>query len=131
MGARLNVICSSKALKREGMKSPDDEIAQYSFPRRRDVLLRTYRARSGMPRGALSTFVADALGIEDDAERRRLAQVIVARGSAVRDWCAGRLPGRQHFPRPRHSRCVQELLRNDAISVRLHQRAEPSGATGS
>jgi ParB family chromosome partitioning protein len=70
------------------------------------------------------------LGIEDDAERLRLAQVIVARGCSVRE--TENLVRRSNDgPAPASKAAeltvVQEVLRDDAMSVRLHERQSGAG----
>jgi ParB family chromosome partitioning protein len=70
------------------------------------------------------------LGIENEAERLRLAQVIVARGSSVRETenlVRRSITGTATSPKVAELSMVQELLRNDAISVRLHQRQSGAG----
>jgi len=69
------------------------------------------------------------LGLEDDAERVRLAVLVVARGLSVRETeelvrRAGKAADVAKAP---ELSVVRQLLRNEAISVRLYQRQSGAG----
>jgi ParB family chromosome partitioning protein len=73
------------------------------------------------------------LGLEDDAERQRLAQLIAERGLSVRETedlvrKATKGEGGLSTPRkPQDSSAVSEVLRTESVKVQLHQRASGGG----
>jgi ParB family transcriptional regulator, chromosome partitioning protein len=73
------------------------------------------------------------LGLEDDAERQRLAQLIAERGLSVRETehvvrKAMKGEGGLSTPKkPQESPVVREVLRTESVNVQLHQRATGGG----
>jgi ParB family chromosome partitioning protein len=73
------------------------------------------------------------LGLEDDAERQRLAQLIAERGLSVRETehvvrKAMKGEGGLSTPKkPQESSVVREVLRTESVNVQLHQRATGGG----
>jgi ParB family chromosome partitioning protein len=73
------------------------------------------------------------LGLKDDVERQRLAQLIAQRGLSVRETenLVRNAPNREAGPatstKPPQSSEVSEVLRTDSVRVQLHQKVNGAG----
>jgi ParB family chromosome partitioning protein len=73
------------------------------------------------------------LGLKDDVERQRLAELIAQRGLSVRETenLVRNAPNREAGPatstKPPQSSVVSEVLRTDSVRVQLHQKVNGAG----